>query len=163
MVEQKMNETSMFDKVKIEEEKKIINPVKTEKINEPIKKDVVKIVEENNKKKEISDEEKITILSEKMFEEARKSGKMFITLNDSNRNFWNSGDGSGLFISQGRCREMPEEITEVLKHALSEDNKLLREANYTELLEEMRFRAREQLIVTGEISTRRIEEKKVKL
>jgi FKBP-type peptidyl-prolyl cis-trans isomerase 2 len=163
MIEQNIEETNVFNNTKkVEEQKKYVNPIKLSQVNEQ-QKDLIKKVEETKKKKEISDEEKITILAEKLFNEAKKSNKMFITLNDINRNFWNSSDGTGLFISQGRCREMPEEISEVLKHALSEDNKLLREATDIELLNEMRFRAREHLIVLGEVSAKKIEEKKISL
>ena len=144
------NKTEESKKDVLMNETKISEP----KISTKVKESIVK-----KEKKVLSREEKIKELSEKLFNEAKKTNKMFIALSDKNRNYWNSGDELHLIIVQGRCKEMPEDITPVLQHALSEGNKLLKEATELEVKLEMDLRAEEHLISVGNIKTKKKESK----
>jgi len=98
----------------------------------------------------------------KLYKESESCGNVFVTLNQE-RDYWNSGDELHFFISKGRCKELPEEISDVLQSALNDGNKLLREATNKEIMDEMRFRAQEKLLNEGTIKPSKIKDNKLKL
>ena len=58
---------------------------------------------------------------------------MLFTLADEKRNFFNSADELHFFISQGRCKKLPDKVTDIIQNAISNDNPLLREATEEDL------------------------------
>lgn len=115
------------------------------------------------KPEEISRDELIQTRADISFKKARENKEMWITLADDNRDYWSSGDSLHFHISKGRCKKLPDELSPIVEHALSKENKLLREANDTELKKEMYLLAEEELIREDKIKPSRYKETAFKL
>ena len=115
-------------------------------------------------KRELTDKEKINTLAEKKFKEILDNKETWITITDPAKNFWNSGDYLHFYVSQGRCKRLPSEVSPILENALSKENALLREASEGEIRAETTILAEEELISLGEIRAKRFtEEQPLKL
>ena len=144
---------------------------KLEKTNEILLKEVKTLKEDSSaiipepekKSRKEEDLEKIHKLSEDKFKEAKASGETWVTLVDEAKNYWNSGDESHFYLSQGRCKKLPEDITPVIEHALSRENLLLREATDAELRKELEIVSEEELVSLDQIKPRKYTESGIKL
>lgn len=174
-MEEKSEEKNVFSKLEEEEEKDKVEDTEVTKKEAPVEKtdDVEKEATVEEAKTKVEEEkpkpipepesvteetpvEKIEKVAKELYENFKQKGEVFITLVDKNKNFWNSGDELHFYVMQGRCKEMPEEMTDILAHALSDENRLLREATDSEIIEEMKFRAKEELINLGVIKPSKI-------
>lgn len=137
-------------------------PVEEVKREEPIKKEVkVEPKKEEPKievKKKPTIEDEIEEIATKMLKSTRDKGEMWATMAEDNRNFFNSADEARFFLTKGRCEKLPNPLTPILAHALSEANPLLREATEEEMMHEFRIRAEEHLISIGKLKPKKIEE-----
>ncbi len=153
----KPEETKIEEKAPTASIPEVKEAPKVEEKPQEVKKETPKKVEE------MSDDDKIRNLAEKKYKTAKENKDVYITLADETRNFWNSGDYLHFYISQGRCKKLPTEVSPILENALSEQNKLLREATDDELRKEMSALAEEELISAGEIKPRKYQETPLKL
>ncbi len=141
--------------VKKEIKKELPKDVPEPSIEPEVKKEDPKALPVEVKEEELSDEDKVRNLARKKFDESKGKGRTWVTMIDPSRNYWNSGDYLHFYIKQGDAKELPEELTPVLEHALSSQNALLREATEEEIMTSLKETARGDLISMGEIKPKR--------
>ncbi len=123
----------------------------TEKGKEKIEKAVI---EQESKNKSIEDKAK------ENFDLAKENEEMWVTLSDPAKNYWNSADEAYFYITQGRCKKLPDKLTPIIQNAVGDDNPMLREATDEELLEELIFQEKEHLVSSGQLDVSALEIKK---
>ena len=108
-------------------------------------------------------QKQIREVSLKRLDEVRNKKEMWATLAKETQDYFNSADEAKFFITKGRCKKLPEHLTEILHDSLNSNVPLLREATDEELLKEFDIQEEERLIAAGKLPVKKLTEDKLKL